>query len=232
MDEAHEYDYSIFEENFSLPLAKHDTDSKTKEQILLIATIHFAKNGYSAVTMRDIAKIVGIQQSSIYNHFESKEVLWKEVLDHATNLYMLYFDQLEQAVAKAQSFEEVLELILHEAKQMRNAFTCYAFSMIQAEQFRNEDAQRVFCDTFLNYSIDFIQGCFDRCVARCFVAAFDTRTVATIIMHTTLIEIEVSVHKRDNHAQVALEDPNVVLSNLQRFILQTVAPRKDDTPST
>lgn len=224
MPEAFEYDYNIFQNNYQLPF--HDTDSKTKEQILLIATIHFAMNGYAAVTMRDIAKIVGIQQSSIYNHFESKEALWREVIEHATNLYMLYFNQLDQAIAKAGSFEEVLEIIFHEPKQMRNVFTCYAFSMIQSEQFSNEHARTVFCDVFLNYSIEIMQGWLDKCVAQGMVEKFDTKTVATMIMNSILIAIEVSVHERHNHTHTNLYNPGEMLADLQRFILQAVTAKK------
>lgn len=220
---GHEYDYSIFETNYSLPL--REVESKTKEQILLIATIHFAKNGYSSVTMRDIAKIAGIQQSSIYNHFESKEALWKDVIEHVKNLYMFYFDQLDKQIAGADSFEEVLELIFHEPKQMRNTFTCYAFSLIQTEQFRDRDAEAVFCEIFLNFSIDSIQGWFDRCIEKGMVAEFDTKTVAATIMHSTLIAIEISVHRQNKHPAFTLDDPGAMLANLQRFLLHAVTSK-------
>lgn len=43
------------------------------KKILNTALHAFANNGYDGTSMRDIASEVGIQQSSIYNHFESKE---------------------------------------------------------------------------------------------------------------------------------------------------------------
>ena len=231
VDNEYEYDYSIFGSIYPLPL--DEGDSKTKEQLLLIATIHFARNGYAAASMRDIAKIAGIRPSSIYHHFASKEELWKTVIEHTIRLYTLYFEHLEREIARAETFEEVLELIFQEPKKMRNTFSCYAFSMIQAEQFRDRDAERFFCGSLLDYGIEALRMWFDRCVERGMVEKFDTRTVASVIMNSVLIAVEVSVHRLNRaHALVALEDPRTMLGNLQRFILQAVAPLSAAPPES
>lgn len=44
-----------------------------KQQIINTAAILFKEKGYSAVTMRDIAKVMGIKASSLYNHIQSKQ---------------------------------------------------------------------------------------------------------------------------------------------------------------
>ncbi|MBN1776709.1 MAG: TetR/AcrR family transcriptional regulator [Clostridiales bacterium] len=53
----------------------------TKEKILETATHLFAKNGYNGVSVRAIARAVGITEGSIYNHFVSKEEIMNEILD-------------------------------------------------------------------------------------------------------------------------------------------------------
>ncbi len=45
----------------------------TKQKILDTALDLFSTHGFSGTSIRDIAKIVGIRESSIYNHFESKQ---------------------------------------------------------------------------------------------------------------------------------------------------------------
>jgi AcrR family transcriptional regulator len=40
----------------------------------------FADNGYSAVSMRDLAAVLGIQAPSIYSHFKSKDALLAAVV--------------------------------------------------------------------------------------------------------------------------------------------------------
>ena len=47
--------------------------STRKQEIITVASNLFKKKGYSAVTMRDIAKAMGIKAASLYNHISSKE---------------------------------------------------------------------------------------------------------------------------------------------------------------
>ncbi|MEC8581602.1 MAG: TetR/AcrR family transcriptional regulator [Pseudomonadota bacterium] len=59
----------------------------TKETIRLNALRLFAKSGYSAVSMRDIANAVGIQPGAIYNHFPSKQdILVDLMMTHMVDL--------------------------------------------------------------------------------------------------------------------------------------------------
>ncbi len=44
-----------------------------KQEIITVASKLFKEKGYSAVTMRDIAKAMGIKAASLYNHINSKQ---------------------------------------------------------------------------------------------------------------------------------------------------------------
>ena len=80
--------------NIEIPLDKqtivcYTTPMKTntKESILREAGALFARNGYNGVSVRMIARAVGINEGSIYNHFASKEEILEEILDrHAQEL--------------------------------------------------------------------------------------------------------------------------------------------------
>ncbi len=50
-----------------------------RQHILETAAILFRDKGYSATSMRDLARAVGLQASSLYNHIESKEKLLQEI---------------------------------------------------------------------------------------------------------------------------------------------------------
>lgn len=52
----------------------------TREKIINVALDLFAQNGFSATSVRQIAQEVGIRESSIYNHFNSKDEILKSVL--------------------------------------------------------------------------------------------------------------------------------------------------------
>lgn len=51
-----------------------------KEQIINTAATLFKEKGYSAVTMRDIAKSMGIKASSLYNHISSKQDILTNII--------------------------------------------------------------------------------------------------------------------------------------------------------
>lgn len=177
------------------PLTEVSEELSTRERILLEAIRLFALQGYAAVSMKEIAKAVGIKAASLYNHFESKQMLWDSTLDHIEHLYMLYFARLKEATSAQNTFAGVLEMMFVELKSIVHIFTYYSFSLVQAEQFRDAKAGRIFNDVFLGDSISFIKETFDACVAAGWVEAFDTNIVATFFMHTVLIGIEVRVHE-------------------------------------
>jgi len=58
-----------------------------REKILAAAIQFFAEFGYHASTMRDIARVAGIQAASIYYHYANKQALLVEIMDtHMHNL--------------------------------------------------------------------------------------------------------------------------------------------------
>lgn len=214
-DDFYDSTFNVFGESYTLPL--REGENVTKEKILLVATMFFAKGGYDSVSLKDIAKVIGIRPASLYYHFDSKEALWLEVLNHAKELYILYFKHLNEELEKAQSFEEILEALFYEPKRLVNIFTCYAFSMIQVEQFNDKYAGEIFNDIFLRYSIDFVRDWFEKSIARGFSPRFDTKTTASILIHSILIGLQVSVHR--DLGRTAAYDPSAMFGDLQRFIL-------------
>ena len=71
----------------------------TKEKIMDSAILLFSDRGYELVSMRDIARTVGIKASSIYNHYPSKR-------DILTSSYEFYAHQHRLAAPS-------LETIMH-----------------------------------------------------------------------------------------------------------------------
>src|SRR6266700_7482291 len=58
-----------------------------RDKVLAAAVQLFAEYGYHAATMRDIARVTGIQAASIYYHYANKQALLVEIMDtHMRNL--------------------------------------------------------------------------------------------------------------------------------------------------
>lgn len=204
--------------SYTLPLKA--SGNKTKEHILMEATILFAKSGYAAVSMRDLAEVIGIKPASLYNHFNSKEALWEAVLEHTTELYLLYFKQLGEALEAVRTFEEGLTLMFTEPTKLKNLFTCYAFSLIQSEQFRDRRAGEIFNGTFIEYGIERLKARFDGYVKKKLAPPFNTKVVATMIMNSVFMGLGVKV--QETMGRATPYDPAEMLAELRDFIMYIV----------
>lgn len=60
-------------------------EKNTKEKIFDVSIDLFSQNGYDGVSIRQIAKDVGIKESSIYNHYQSKESILETILSYYIN---------------------------------------------------------------------------------------------------------------------------------------------------
>jgi AcrR family transcriptional regulator len=164
----------------------------TKQRIVLAATELFAKYGYSAVSVRDISENIGLTAAALYNHFRSKEELWRTIIEQAKSLYHIYLQRLQELCNEAQTFEEILDLVFAEPVRMGNTFTNYAFSIVITEQFRDQEAGEVFRRVFLEESIKCLDSLFAAAVNKGLAKAFDTRLVATLIMNSVIVGIAVN----------------------------------------
>ena len=188
-----EASFEVFGKHFDIPFGFGGNTSK--ERILVEATILFALKGYASVSVRDIANKVQITPGALYNHFDSKEMLWEAILMQAELLYRLYFKAMDEELQKAESFGAVLDTIFFEPGQMKNQFTNYAFGLVLTERHRDKKAGELFNRLFLRYSVDFIRQWFDRCIAAGTARPFDTVTAARNIMHSVLIAIAVKIQE-------------------------------------
>jgi AcrR family transcriptional regulator len=76
-----------------------------RDKVLAAAVQLFAEYGYHAATMRDIARIAGIQAASIYYHYVSKQALLVEIME--THMRQLNAN-LEYIVSKQDTVQQRL----------------------------------------------------------------------------------------------------------------------------
>jgi AcrR family transcriptional regulator len=67
----------------------------TKKRIIDAAINLFSDRGYEAVSMRDIAAVVGIKAASIYNHFPSKRDILRTIYEFYINEHRQVMPNLE-----------------------------------------------------------------------------------------------------------------------------------------
>lgn len=65
----------------------------TREKIVEAALELFSQRGYDGVSVRDIARAVGIRESSLYNHFANKRAIFDGIVDFCVRQSEEYFRQ-------------------------------------------------------------------------------------------------------------------------------------------
>jgi len=171
-------------------------DSETKNKILEEATKLIALKGLGAVSMRDIAKAAGIQTSTIYYHYQSKESLMEGVMAYFENGYRHYFDWQSEVNQNAASLEEVMDTFFNsEFVEMQNPMACFGMSIAVKEQHGSVSAcQRVF-ELFFDLSTARIQADLDRLIERGVIPPSDTKTLAMLFMFFVIGSNDLRVHE-------------------------------------
>jgi AcrR family transcriptional regulator len=90
-----------------------------REKVLAAAVELFAKYGYHAATMRDIAGIAGIRAASIYYHYTNKQALLVEIME----AHMLRLNaNLKQIVGRQDTVQQRLYEVIANHIQLHTSF--------------------------------------------------------------------------------------------------------------
>ncbi|MGZ7118643.1 MAG: TetR/AcrR family transcriptional regulator, partial [Methanobacterium sp.] len=79
-----------------------NTEKSTKEKIFDVSIDLFSQRGFDAVSVREIAREVGIRESSIYNHYKSKEAILDAIIDY-------FMSELAQSGPPEEEMEKLME---------------------------------------------------------------------------------------------------------------------------
>ncbi|MUU78883.1 TetR/AcrR family transcriptional regulator [Winogradskyella endarachnes] len=89
-----------------------------KEEIIRVAAKLFKQKGYSAVTMRDIAKAMGIKAASLYNHINSKQDILNEIIISLAEAFTQEMKQIQSSgVNSIDKLKKIIELHVNISSQ-------------------------------------------------------------------------------------------------------------------
>ncbi len=98
---------------------------KTKREIILkTAASLFRSKGYSATSMRDLAKAVGMEAASLYNHIKSKQEILAALLLDAANSFMDGMERIEnEDIKPLEKIERLISLHIRIAVKNTDAIS-------------------------------------------------------------------------------------------------------------
>lgn len=85
--------------------------STRKDEIVSSAAKLFLERGYSAVTMRDLAKQLGIKAASLYNHISSKHEILETLIISVAEAFTIGMNEIvESEISTLEKVERVIHL--------------------------------------------------------------------------------------------------------------------------
>ncbi len=184
----------------------------TRERILHEALDLFSVKGYDAVSVRDIARAVGIKESSLYNHFRNKQDIFDSIISEYSGRGSEFFHNM-QLTGENRQFA-VDERTVNMYRQMSNeqfaavAGPIFEFyfadeinvklrKMLTIEQYRNPDIRKLYRDISFDEAINFQSALFAALIeAGCFV-----KTDPYLLAMAFFAPIFLIFYKYDNNQQ-------------------------------
>lgn len=123
----------------------------TKQKIFDISVELFSQKGFSAVSVREIARNVGIKESSLYNHYQNKDDILTKIFDYyettmeKTTPSEEYLAQKINALPTQEFWEKGLA-IFQQATQKSEVQKISKIVLL--EMFRNERARDIALNEF------------------------------------------------------------------------------------
>lgn len=140
----------------------------TKQEIFQSALSLFAQKGYDGVSIRDIAKSVGIKESSIYNHYPSKRSILDEICAQFVETLRVSrppLAEVEQMMGNMRPTELFVRLISSYGNKINPQITQMA-KVVFGEQFHDETIREIFNREFIqnnvNYYIEILSSMEDK----------------------------------------------------------------------
>lgn len=117
-----------------------DNEVGNKKKIFDVSLKLFAEKGFYNVSMRDIAKEVGIKASSIYNHYKNKEEILDSIFEYfKANVDNIIYSEITQHIAEEKLDKEFLEKNLVAITQfMKMPIMNDLIKIVVKEQFTSE----------------------------------------------------------------------------------------------
>lgn len=154
----------------------------TKQRIMAVSLELFSQKGFSAVSIRDICRRVGIKESSIYYHFKNKQAIFDALLERfeqvATNMMgTLARSITEQPVDTGKPFYQTANDTFFEAYLMDD-FCNKTMRLLQIEQRGNATARKMYDRWMFEVPLQFQSQVFDTLMARKLILQADSGYLA------------------------------------------------------
>lgn len=148
----------------------------TKERILTTALRLFARDGYEAVSVSDIAQALGMTKGALYKHYKNKRDLFDSMIQRMLELdssAARQYGMPEQAFQADESgydqvdWDELRQFTLAQFRfWTEDGFACPLRRMLSLEQYRSEEMGKLYQEMVVAGPVHYTADIFSRMMAR------------------------------------------------------------------
>lgn len=205
-----------------------ETNKTTKEKIFEISLDLFSKNGFNAVSVREIARKVGIRESSIYNHYKNKEAILDAIIDYF--ITEIYQDNLPD---KDELIDQGPEIFLELGakmfiEQISTPKMEKIWRLVSIEVYHNEKIRNIFKKSLLEEPINDWEVTFTKMIEKGLIKPFNPRTLAyEYFSFAIYLFFEYFVLRYDEDFNSFMDSALEKMNNHSKFMLEAIRTQKD-----
>ncbi len=161
--------------------ADSKTEKKsTKEKIFDVSLDLFSQKGFDAVSVREIARGVGIRESSIYNHYKNKEAILDAIIDYfMSELHQSGPPEEDEDLLMDQGPEVFFEVGARMYLERINTPTMEKiWRLVSIEMYHNEKIRNFYKKELLEEPINIWEATFAKMIEKGLIKPFNPRTLA------------------------------------------------------
>ena len=160
----------------------------TKEKILMTALQLFARDGYEAVSVRNIAEELGMTKGALYRHYKNKRDIFDSIVDRMIQIdsgraeeYQVPAEQYEKVPESYgdTSLEDIQRFTVEQLKfWTEDHFAVLFRRMLTLEQYRNDEMAELYSQCIVEGPVSYMEDLFRELIRKGVLKEGDPRQLA------------------------------------------------------
>lgn len=134
----------------------------TKERILKESMKLFSTNGFEAVSIRAIARAVGVGNSALYKHFTSKQAIFDAMVEQSEQHFLQYCSYVQDSIKCMDDFVKMCISMFE--FQIGDEWIVMFRRILLIEQFKNEKMEKIFKFFFVELPLTSQKAIFEKLI--------------------------------------------------------------------
>ena len=186
----------------------------TKGKILLTALQLFARDGYEAVSVRNIADELGITKGALYRHYINKRDIFDSIVDRMIQIdaqraeeYQMpteQYDEMPDSYANT-SWEDIEQYTVEQLKfWTEDNFALLFRRMLTLEQYRNAEMAELYSQCIVGGPVSYMEDLFCELIKKGVLKEENPRQLAVEYYAPLFLLISMFDKKGDNEEYVEI----------------------------